>query len=106
MVHKGKKDTADWELGTFVAEEMAEANNLPLFFGSRAGYPGVADWTNLGVLSGAEDVETDRGYQASILAECYFMDDPKLDPLTFDKMSRNAGVGIAKGCVRYLKAKN
>jgi len=95
MVHKSKQDSADKELGKLVAAEMAKANDIR--------NAGVADWTNLGVLSGAEDVEKDPRYQASVLAECYFIDSATGD---LREMSDRAGRGIGVACRKYLKDKN
>lgn len=98
MTHARKQDAADRLLGKLVSKAMAKRNGFQ--------DQGVKDWTNLGILSGAEDVERDPAYQASILAECYFIDNHYLRKDDFERLSRASGEGIGAGCLEYLKTTN
>ena len=96
LVHQDKHEQDDIDLAQFISRRLAYV----LGFHDR----GVKQM-RLGVLSGAEDAEENhyRFTQASVLAECYFMDTVKDGHST---LSKAAGKAIAQGIINFLSTKN
>lgn len=90
LYHNVTGDPADKELAEMIAEELEQTLAYP----NRGAKPQA-----LGVLSGAEVTDV----RASVLAECYFMDEIK-NNITLRDNSRLAGTAIGRAIEAWLKA--